>query len=157
MLTVEQLALIAQVKGISKQVPKIMKAAKASKRKGYCKALPKSVLTPKASESRWALLQKGTDQSQARNVSRLDAKHKSSTMPDPVTMAELNRKIALERVNEKCIKLARAAEWFTKFSHTISAKHRRSLRYLIDQNHEDGAEMLIVQCGGYLPTRPRVK
>lgn len=47
-----------------------------SKRKGYCKPLPMGALTPKANETRWALLAQGTDASAKRNLCNIDARHK---------------------------------------------------------------------------------
>jgi hypothetical protein len=74
-LTREQLALIAQATAPVK-VAKSKQAKVMRSRKGYVRALPIGPLTPKAGESRWALLDKGTAKSERRNVCQLDAKHK---------------------------------------------------------------------------------
>lgn len=79
-LTLEQLALIAQVKRIN--APALQQAARKERkqgkaRKGHCKPLPLGPLTPKASESRWALLAKGTDTSQAKACDNTDARPKA--------------------------------------------------------------------------------
>jgi len=110
-----------------------------SKRKGYCKALPMAPFTPTAKNSRWAVMAVGTDASFNKTCSRLDAKHKSSTMPDPVTMSELNRKIALERPNDNAIKLGLVCLWFSLYEGILNKQEKRTLRYYINKSYLDGA------------------
>lgn len=50
----------------------------ASKKRGTCKPLPISPFTPKASDSRWAILAKGTEDSAARNLEKYDCRPKAS-------------------------------------------------------------------------------
>lgn len=115
-----------------------------SKRKGYCKALPKAPLTPKASESRWALMAKGTANSYSRNVCQLDAKHSSGAKPDPVTMAELSRKLKPDKI-ERGVCAADVVEWFIKNANTLNARNRRTLKHYIQVSNLDAAIMLIAQ------------
>ncbi len=79
---------------------------------GYCRALPKSALTPKASESRWALLAQGEIISRDRACSKLTAKPKAQLgdrrlMRDRANMNEADK---LYDIPESCPKHGRGIE-----------------------------------------------
>lgn len=72
----EDLIKLAQVQAANVKVKTIRKPKYS--RKGYCKALPKSALTDKASQTILGTLIKGTESSFKRNVDQTDARPKNS-------------------------------------------------------------------------------
>jgi len=151
-LTLEQLALIAKSKSQSVKTAKTKQAKQGRNRKGYVKALPISPLTPLASESRWALLSKGTDSSKIRSCNNTDARPKAS-LGDRRIMRDIAN-VSSEDLLYKVDKSLNMVELFTEFLRIrklkadreavtalegrINAKQYRQLKYHIANGHSDG-------------------
>ncbi len=112
-LTLEQLALIAKANAQASIRPAIARQSKQTReRAGYCKPLPIGPLTPKAGDSRWALLAKGTVSTFKRNVTQTDCRPKAS-LGDRRLMrdvANMNEADALYVLPESCPKAGRGIE-----------------------------------------------
>lgn len=157
--TREQLALIAKSKPQSVKAAKTKQAKQAKTRKGYVKALPMSPLTPKADQSRWALLAKGTVSSHKRACDQTDARPKAQLgdrrlMNDlaNVTTEDLLYKVdkSLKLVDLfieflRIRKLRHDREAVTALEGRINAKQYRQLKYHIANGHQDGIARVLEQ------------